>query len=412
MSVVIVGGGQAGLQVADSLRAEGYDRSITVIAEEAGLPYQRPPLSKDYLALGKDPAPLPVRGQGFFDEKAVRLLAGVAATAIDRTSHRIALSDGTELPYTNLVLATGARNRTLDCPGTELPGIHALRTLGDAEALHTQLPSARNVVVVGAGFIGLEFAAAARAHGCTTTVLEYAARPMGRALTPTMSDWFVQAHRELGVHLRLSEGIERFEAGPDGRVAAAVSSTGCTYPTDLVVVGVGVLPNDMLAAEAGLETTNGIVVDETLRTADPNILAVGDCANFPNVHAGARTRLESVQNATDQARHAARTILGIDDPYIAFPWFWSTQGPYRLQMAGLTQPSDDTLVLGDLEEAKFSVLCFRTGMLTAVESVNTPADHMAARKLLAAGVRLTRAEAEADGFTLRTAVKAATGLPA
>ena len=406
MSVVIVGGGQAGLQVADSLRTEGYSGAVTIVADEPGLPYQRPPLSKDYLAPGKEPAPLPVRGVGFFTTKGVRLRAGVSATVIDRASRAVALSDGTELPYTHLVLATGARNRSLACPGAELAGVHGLRTLSDAQALHAALPSARNVVVVGAGFIGLEFAAAASAHGCATTVLEYAARPMSRALSPAMGDWFARAHKELGVKLRLSEGIDRFEAGPDGRIAAAVSTTGRSYPADLVVVGVGVLPNDTLAGQAGLETANGIVVDETLRTADPHILAVGDCANFPNVHAGTRTRLESVQNATDQARHAARTILGAGDPYTAAPWFWSTQGPYRLQMAGLARPDDDTLVLGDQEAAKFSVLCFRDGMLAAVESVNMPADHMAARKLMAADERITLAQAEAEGFSLKTAAKA------
>lgn len=411
MSILIIGGGQAGLQSADSLRAEGYTGNITIIADEQGLPYQRPPLSKDYLTPGKEAKPLPLRGETFFTDKDITILTGVAATSINRETRSVVLSDGTTLDYERLILATGTRNRTLNCPGAQLPGIHSLRTLTDAQALHAALPTAKNVVVIGAGFIGLEFAAAARAHGCTTTVLEFAPRPMGRALSPVMGDWFAGAHERLGINLKLSEGINRFETGEHGGVSTAVSTTGASYPADLVVVGIGVLPNDSLALDAGLETENGILVDARLCTSDPNILAVGDCANFPHPRAGGHIRLESVQNATDQARHAARTIMAPDggrneaDSYADLPWFWSTQGPYRLQMAGLARPEDDTLVLGDPAAAKFSVLCFRDGILAAVESVNAPADHMAARKLLAGSVRLSRQEAEAQGFTLKAAAK-------
>ncbi|WP_284984426.1 FAD-dependent oxidoreductase [Arthrobacter sp. efr-133-TYG-118] len=405
MSVVIIGGGQAGLQVADSLRTEGYEGKIEVIAAESGLPYQRPPLSKDYLAPGKEPVPLPLRGASFFAEKNITLHEGVPALAIDRAEQKVKLTEGS-LDYDHLVFATGARNRTLSCPGVSLPGIHGLKTLTDAKALHAALPTARNIVIIGAGFIGLEFAAAALAHGCDVTVLEFAPRPMGRALTPVMGDWFAAAHRSQGVDLRLGEGIDRFEPGTDGRVGAAVSTTGAFYPADLVLVGIGVQPNDTLASNAGLETSNGIVVDEMLRTADPAVLAIGDCASFPSAHGQLRLRLESVQNATDQARHAARTVLGADHPYTELPWFWSTQGPYRLQMAGLARPDDDMLVLGDQAAAKFSVLCFREGVLSAVESVNMAADHMAARKLLAAGARITRTQAEAEGFTLKAAGRA------
>jgi 3-phenylpropionate/trans-cinnamate dioxygenase ferredoxin reductase subunit len=230
-------------------------------------------------------------------------------------------------------------------------------------------------------------------------------------LTPLMGDWFAGAHARLGIEIKLSEGIDSFEVGEHGRVATAVSTTGARYPADLVVVGIGVLPNDSLAIEAGLVTENGILVDAQLRTSDPSILAVGDCANFPHPRAGGHIRLESVQNATDQARHVARTIMAAAggqpeaNPYADLPWFWSTQGPYRLQMAGLAHPQDDTLVLGDPSAAKFSVLCFRGGTLAAVESVNLPADHMAARKLLAGSARLSRQEAEAEGFTLKAAAK-------
>ena len=402
MDVVIIGGGQAGLQTADSLRIGGYTEGISVIADEPGLPYQRPPLSKDYLTPGKEPSTLPLRGQSFFREKEIDLRDGVGAAAVDCTAQTVTLTDGDTLSYRHLVFATGASNRVLRCPGSNLPGVHGLKTLADAQTLHRALAAARNVVVVGAGFIGLEFAAAARAHGCTVTVLEFAARPMGRALSPVMSDFFTAAHTENGVRLRLNEGIDHFEAGPGGTLSTAVSSTGARYPADLAVVGIGVVPNDGLAAAAGLETNNGIVVDEVLRTADPSVLAVGDCANFPSQHMLGRIRLESVQNATEQGRHAARTILGRQAPYNDLPWFWSTQGSHRLQIAGLSAPGDQYVVNGDPTSGRFSILCFREGQLAAVESVNSPADHMGARRLLAANHTPTPEEAGAPGFSLKS----------
>jgi 3-phenylpropionate/trans-cinnamate dioxygenase ferredoxin reductase component len=400
MAVVIIGAGHAGLQVADSLRAEGYAAAITVVGDEPGLPYQRPPLSKDYLLPGKEPMPLPLRAASFFAQKDIALRES-GAVSIDRGNRTVTLARNETVMYDWLVLATGARTRDLRCPGADLPGIHSLKTLTDAQALHSALPLARRVLVIGAGFIGLEFAASAREHGCDVTVLEYAPRPMGRAVTRTTADWFAAAHRKSGVHLRVGEGIASFEAGPNGHVAAAVSTAGVVYKTDLVVVGIGVEPNDGLAAESGLHTENGVTVDESLRTSDPRILAVGDCANFPNIHTGTRTRLESVQNATDQARHAARTIVGRESLYSELPWFWSVQGPHRLQIAGLSEPTDDAVITGDPNGAKFSTLCFRNGRLSAVESVNSPADHGTARRLLAAGCGLTMEAAEREGFSLR-----------
>ncbi|MGW9550797.1 NAD(P)/FAD-dependent oxidoreductase [Citricoccus zhacaiensis] len=414
MSAVIIGGGQAGLQAAASLREGGYAGPVTIVAEEPGQPYQRPPLSKDYLKDHSSAAPLPLRGPAFCAEQDIDLRAGSAATGVDRQSRTVTLADGTVLPYTSLILATGARNRELPTPGLELPGIHGLRTLADAEQLGAALDTARNVVVVGAGFIGLEFATAALARGSHVTVLEFAPRPMGRALTPLLGDWFADAHRQLGLDLRLNEGIAAFEAGDDGRVGFAVSTTGKRYPADLVVAGVGVQPNDQLAAEAGLETANGIVVDANLRTEDPDVYAIGDCANFPCEHAGGPFRLESVQNATDHARHVAKVILGAEVPYRELPWFWSTQGPFRLQMANIVRAQDETVVVGDPDPAnpKFSVFCFRDGVLAAVESVNQPGDHLAARKILAAGIEVSREEALTEGFSLRTAYKERTRVAA
>lgn len=402
MGVVIVGGGHAGIQTADSLRSGGYSGSITIVEGEEGLPYQRPPLSKDYLAPTGKPAPLPLRPASFFTEKGIDLRSGVTATDIHRDARTLSLSDGTMLPYEHLVLATGARSRELGCAGANLVGVHGLKTLEDAQALNSALTTARSVLVVGAGFIGLEFAAAARARGCSVTVLEFAPRPMGRALTPATAEWFAAAHQELDIQLRLDEGIDHFEADQDDRVSAAVSTAGKSYPADLVVVGVGVTPSHGLASRAGLEISNGILVDGTLRTSDPAILAIGDCANFPNIQSGSRTRLESVQNATAHGRHAAQTILGSPSDYAEIPWFWSIQGPWRLQIAGIANADDMTMIIGDPGTASFSVLCYRNGLLVAVESVNAPADHMASRKLLATGRGPSPDEAATPGFGLKT----------
>lgn len=401
MGVIIIGGGQAGVQAADSLRSCGYTDTITILAEEESLPYQRPPLSKDYLAPAGRSGPLPLRPATFYADNDIDLRIGVTATDIHRDNKTVTISDGTALSYEHLVLATGSRNRTLTCHGAETAGIHSLKTLRDAEELHAALANARDVIVVGAGFIGLEFAAAARAHGCSVTVLEFAPRPMARALTPVMSEWFTAAHRQNGIELRLNEGISHFEAGPDGRVSAAYSTTNGRYPADLVVVGVGVIPNDEIAARAGLETNNGIVVDQSLRTSDPRIFAIGDCANYPNIYTRTRTRLESVQNAAAHGRQVAQVILGATDHYEETPWFWSTQGTLRLQMAGMSSAADTTTLIGDPSAAKFSVLCHRDGQLVAVESVNAAADHMAARKLLSAGLGPSPEEAQASGFSLK-----------
>ncbi|PRA00918.1 pyridine nucleotide-disulfide oxidoreductase [Arthrobacter sp. MYb229] len=403
--VVIIGGGQAGIQLADSLRAQGYQGEISIVDDDRALPYQRPPLSKDFLTQGPAPEPLPLRAASFFAEQNIELRSGLTVLSVDTVRRSVALSDGSTLGYAHLVFATGARNRQLACPGAELPGVLGLRTLADAQQLQQALGRARQVVVIGAGFIGLEFAAAARARGLAVTVLEFAQRPMGRAVSTCLSDWFAQTHRDNGIDLRLGEGVREIRATGNSLVVG--SSTGDEYDADLVVYGIGVLPNIELAQASGIHTENGITVDAALRTSAAGVYAIGDCAWFPNAFSGSRTRLESVQNATDQAKALAEVIATGSGEYAALPWFWSTQGALRLQIAGLAHPEDTPLVLGEMRAGKYSVALFRKGVLTAVESVNSPADHIAARKLLASRTEITPAMLREPGSTLKELAKRA-----
>ncbi|MBY4274890.1 oxidoreductase [Rhodococcus fascians] len=382
--VVIVGSGQAGIQAADALRAHGHIGPLTVLGDESVLPYQRPPLSKAHLMSGSSIDPLPLRGERFFTERRIVLRMGVSAASVDRTARTVQLDDGDVLPYDALILATGATNRLLGVPGSDLAGIHTLRTLADADALRLELRRAANVLVVGAGFVGLEVAAAARAQGSNVTVLEATDRPLSRAVSRRTSDHVMAVHRQTGTDVRTSEAVTFF-TGRAGRVVGAVTDAGEQYEADLVVVGIGAIPRTDLATAADLPVSNGIVVDEFLRTQDPAIYAIGDCANYPSLHTGTRVRLESVQNATDQGRRVAAVILGDDRCNAEVPWFWSHQGALKLQIAGVRLPEDTAVVCGDPTAGRFSVCCFRKGRLAAVESINRPADHIAARALLASG---------------------------
>ena len=382
-NVVVVGAGQAGLQVAASLRDEGFAGSITLLGDEPVAPYQRPPLSKAYLLGDMGVDGLPLRADAFYAEKAIALRLGVRAGAIDRAAMRVLLADGGSLPYDRLVLATGARSRALACPGADLPGVLPLRTLADADALAHLALGAKRVVVAGAGFIGLEFAAVAAKRGIGVDVVEPADRPMARAVSEPMSSFFRRFHEATGVRFHFGSAIAALEG--ETRVTAAVTTAGATLEAEVVLVGIGVIANAEIAAEAGLAVANGIVVDEFLTTGDPAILAIGDCAVHPSRYFSRPVRIESVQNAVDQGRAAARVILGRPEPYAAVPWFWSDQGPYKLQMVGLSDGRDRTVVRGDPDEGKFSVFAYAGDRLVGVESVNAPADHMIGRRLIAAG---------------------------
>lgn len=403
--VVIVGSGQGGFQAAASLREEGYGGPITLIGEEPGLPYQRPPLSKGFL-LGKTiPTQLELRPAGFYREHGIELLDGERAVAIDRGARQLRLASGASRPYDHLVLATGARARLPRVPGADLAGVLPLRTAAHAGELLQRLGSAARVVVVGAGFIGLEVAVVARELGLEVDVLESAPRAMLRCVSAAVADCLTGALAQRGVRFHFSSGAEAFE-GEGGHVRAVLTQSGQRLPADLVVVGVGVDPEDRLASDAGLAVQGGIVVDDHLRTSDAAISAIGDCARFPATYSEQPVRLESVQNAVDQARCVAARLAGKPAPYGKVPWFWSDQGANRLQIAGVADGADTAVVRGDIGGRKFSVLRFRGARLTAVESVNSVADHMAARKLLASAVAITPEQA-AD-----TAIKLAALAPA
>jgi len=401
-TIAIIGAGQAGLQVATSLRELRYEGRVVLFGDEPHAPYQRPPLSKACLLDECGETQVALRAAPFLAQHNIELMMGKRAVAIDRTRRMIGLDDDTVLEYAHLVLATGARNRPLPVPGTELKNVFFLRTLDEANALRVQLAHARTAVVIGAGFIGLEFATAALKKGLQVTVLEVAERPMARAVSKTMSALFAREHAKSGMRLLFNTQVMRL-LGEEGRVTAAETIDGQVLPADLVVIGIGVVPNVELAETCALPVDNGIVVDELLRTCDPHISAVGDVAAYPNSHAqGHRTRLESVQNACDQARCVAARLTGRPAAYDALPWFWSTQGDLKLQMAGLPASGSEEVVRGEPDSLSCSVFLFREGKLACVETLNRPADHMLARRLLANAAPLTMSQVADPSFDLKS----------
>lgn len=384
--VVIVGAGQGGLQAAMSLRQDGHAGPITLIGAEEGLPYQRPPLSKAYLKDGAAEK-LNLRPESFFERKEVTLRSGTSVKAIDREAQMVSLGEE-ELPYDHLILATGTRN--LVPPIVGVNHTIGLRTLEDARALRAALEKPTRVAVIGGGFIGLEFAAVACSLGHDVALAEAAPRLMARVVSPEMSERFRRKHEEIGTKLHLGSGVT--EVSEKGIVLA----DGTQILADLVLLAAGVCPNVELAEAAGLATANGIVVDETLRTADPRIFAMGDCCAFPDPQSGAMIRLESVQAATDHARCIARTIAtGEAQRYSAVPWFWSDQADWKLQIAGLAGPDDTCIPVGDNTVLRFSSLG-----LAAVETINDVKSHMKARKLLAQEVVPSRDVLEQSNYDL------------
>jgi 3-phenylpropionate/trans-cinnamate dioxygenase ferredoxin reductase subunit len=400
--VLIVGAGHAGFQLASSLRQHSFDEPICLVNDEAHLPYQRPPLSKAYLKGAGGADSLMFRPDKFYREQDVELI-GDRAVAIDRARHRLLLASGASRQYGHLVLATGARNRLLDIPNANLADVRYLRTLDESEALRLRIASARHVVVVGAGFIGLEFAATARAKGLEVDVIELGARVMARAVTAEISEFFQERHTAAGIRIHL--GVQATSIESDGTDVAGVSlSDGRHLAADLVVVGVGVLPNVELAGEAGLPVASGIIVDEQLLTADPDISAIGDCALFASPRFGGSLRLESVQNATDQARCVAARLTGDAKTYDGLPWFWSDQGEDKLQIAGLTTGYDRVVVRGDRAQRTFSAFCYKSGRLVGIESINRASDHVFGRRVLGLNRSIEPEQAADLAFDLKAAL--------
>lgn len=401
--ILIVGAGQAAVQTAEALRAGGYEAPITLLGDETHGPYHRPPLSKAWLAGEMDAAQLVMRAPEMLARKAIGLRTGCKVTAIDRTGRTVALADGSTLPYSQLVLATGSTPRTLPLPGAGAQGVLALRSRDDASAIaarmavciEKQLP----VVVIGGGFIGLEVAATAHKKGLPVTVLEAAPRLLGRVLAPVLSDWYAQLHRGHGVQLVLGAQIAAITHDAGNTVTGVRMIDGTVYPAGLVVVGIGVSANDELARTAGLECERGIVVDACGRTSDPAIVAAGDCT-ARRLSDGSLLRLESVNNATEQGKSAAAALLGQERPFSSTPWFWSDQYDKKLQMAGLSMGANRWAVRGDMAAGSFTVYHYRGDQLIAADSVSASKDHLQVRKLLDAGVSPTPEQAGDTAFDL------------
>ena len=384
-AIVIVGGGHAAAQLCVGLVEAGLDARVHLVCEEERVPYQRPPLSKAYL---KNPDELlqEHRGANWFQEHAITVHHD-AVIGIDREARSVTLRSGAVLPYARLVLATGTRARHLHGIPADLSNVAVVRTARDADRLRALVTNAQQVTVLGGGFIGLEVAATARVLGRSVTVLEAAPRLLSRSVSPELADHVLRTHRANGIELLVGVSVGHFEV-TGGRLEA-LTVDGQRQPVDLLVLGVGAVPEVSLAEAAGIECGNGVLVDACMRTSDPSILAVGDCTSFPAhlhaQHAGDRLRLESVQNANDQARTATATLQGREEPYQALPWFWSEQGSMRLQMAGLMPAQGTRFRRPGANDQSFSILHYVDDALRCVESVNAPVDHMMARKLLESG---------------------------
>lgn len=386
-TILIAGAGHAAGQTAVSLRMGGFEGNITIIGNEPYPPYQRPPLSKKFLAGEVALERLLLRQEQYYADQGIALLLATRVESINRDEQLIVLDDGSGLSYDKLVLATGTYPVTLDLPGSDLPGIHYLRSADDVISIQAGFVADKQLTIIGAGYIGMEVAAVAIKRGLGVTVLEMADRVLSRVASPLVSDFFEQAHREAGVDIRCGVAPGGHFQGTDS-VEYVVSGTGDKIPADMVIVGVGIRPAIEIAEAAGLECDNGIKVDEYCRTSDPRILAVGDCTNHPNDLLGRRLRLESVHNAQEQAKTAASTLLGNLTPYSQIPWFWSDQYDLKLQTVGLSAGYDQTVVRGAPENRSFAVFYCRDGVLISVDAINSPLEFMQSKKLIAKGVRI------------------------
>lgn len=379
--VVIIGAGHGGVQLAASLREEGYQDKIILLGDEKDLPYQRPPLSKAFMKHETPDDGVLLRGPDFYAQQKIELVLGERATEIDRAARKLKLASGKTLEYSKLALSTGGVMRQLRIDGADLGNIFSLRTMAEARTMRDCFDHSKNVVIIGAGFIGLEFAATAAAKGCNVNVIELATRPMARAITEASSAFFAAEHMKLGVKIHFETSVTAFK-GEAGKVKEAHLTDGRVLPADLVLIGIGLVPSDELAKAAGLECPNGVKVDDKQQTNDENIFVIGDVAYHHNPFAGRWMRLESVQNATDQGRVLAKHLTGKPAHYESVPWFWSDQADLKLQMVGFLENCDRIILRGSYEERAYSLFGFKDGKLLGVESVNKSGDHMLARRLI------------------------------
>ncbi|SFK45007.1 NAD(P)/FAD-dependent oxidoreductase [Caulobacter sp. UNC279MFTsu5.1] len=380
--VVIVGAGHAGGSAAAFLRQYGHTGPIVLIGDEPLLPYQRPPLSKAWLKGEADADSLQLKPSSWYEEAGVSLRLGGVATSINRGAKTVTLASGETLPYDYLILATGARARALPIPGADLAGVLALRTAADAEALKSALGPGKRLAVVGGGYVGLEAAASAMALGGQATIIEREPRVLARVACETLSRFFQDYHGARGVSFVLDANVAGFD-GEDGHVTGVRLADGSVIACDVALVGVGAIPNEELARDAGLDCTNGVVVDIEARTADPFVFAIGDLTHRPLPTYDRQFRLESVPNALEQAKQAAAAIAGRPMPPHEIPWFWSDQYDLKLQIAGLPFDADRQVVRGDVAAARFAVFHLKGDLVQAVEAVNAPPEFMAGKQLIA-----------------------------
>tara|TARA_R110002110_G_scaffold63045_6_gene175471 strand:- start:4012 stop:5238 length:1227 start_codon:yes stop_codon:yes gene_type:complete len=400
---VVIGAGQAGGWTAKTLRDEGFDGRIVIIGDENFAPHERPPLSKEVLLGDAEKDVCLLWPPGTLEDAGIELRLGESVTAIDADAHTLSLGSGETIGWNRLMIATGGRARPLPVDGADLDGVYTLRTIEDAEAIRSRLVSGANVLVVGAGWIGLEVAAAARKRDANATVIELADRVCARALTEEMSAWVHDLHTRHGVDIRLSTAFERFEG--DGKLERAVLGDGTVIPCDIAVVGIGLIPNTELAEQAGLAVDNGIVVDEHGQTSHPDIFAAGDVTNHPNSLLGRRVRLESWENAQNQAINAAKAMLGTPQPYAEIPWFWSDQYDANIQMMGLPEDWDETAIRGDRDAGEFIEFYLKDGELQGAAAINNPRDLRFTRRMMTSGKKFDAASLSDPDIKLQKLLK-------
>ena len=377
--MVIIGAGHAAGQAAASLRQEKYTGPITIIGDEAHLPYQRPPLSKAYLSGSQEVERVYLRAEKFYQEKEIDLKLSTRATAIDPDAKAVELEDGSKIDYDKLLISTGSRPRLLNIPGSDLGGIHYLRTIDDVDGIRADMHEGANLVIVGGGYIGLEVAAVGIEQGLNVHVLEMEDRILQRVTTPTMSKYYDELHRGRGVQIHTNTGVTGFSG--DAKVQKVMCGD-TEFAADMVIVGIGIVPNIELAEAAGIICDNGIVVDDHCQTSNPDIYAAGDCTNHPNALLDRRLRLESVPNAMDQARTSASNMLGGDKSYAAIPWFWSDQYELKLQMVGFSADGNREVLRGDMASNQFAVFYLKDNTVVAADTVNSPKEFMLCKKLV------------------------------